>query len=194
MAAFLSTFIVLLLFVLLLCIYFWPYFIASKKQEEEHLAIFVINLFVGWTIIGWFICLMWAISLNDYRTPEQKAESSKNVIWTFVLKYWIAILSVIFIISVFAGIGDSISSNNTSNNNFNTEAIRKETKNYTVCGLGDLLGDDVETLNYKGYNISYHKSDFSKGQIKKFTDDCLNEGATSQYQIDCCVGYRMYPY
>ena len=43
---------------LLIVLYFLPSLIAIKKKNTN--AITVANLFFGWTIIGWIICLIWA--------------------------------------------------------------------------------------------------------------------------------------
>lgn len=42
------------------CIYFIPYIIANKKSHPQETAIFILNLFAGWTIIAWIIALVWA--------------------------------------------------------------------------------------------------------------------------------------
>lgn len=46
----------------LLCIYFLPAIIAAAKQRTNAFAIFVLNLFVGWTFIGWIGTLVWALT------------------------------------------------------------------------------------------------------------------------------------
>lgn len=43
---------------LIFCIYFLPAIIGNKKKNNT--AIFVLNLFLGWTFIGWVIALVWA--------------------------------------------------------------------------------------------------------------------------------------
>ena len=49
--------IILLLGLVLL--YFLPTIIGHKKQD--FVAIFLVNLLLGWTIVGWIITLVWAI-------------------------------------------------------------------------------------------------------------------------------------
>ncbi len=44
------------------CIYFIPYLIANKKGHPQETAIFILNLFAGWTIIAWLIALIWAFT------------------------------------------------------------------------------------------------------------------------------------
>ena len=48
----------LLLFIVFLTIYFIPTMMASGKKNAT--AIFALNLFLGWTILGWVVALVWA--------------------------------------------------------------------------------------------------------------------------------------
>ncbi len=41
-------------------VYFLPYKIASKKNHRQTRAIYILNIFAGWTIIIWVIALVWA--------------------------------------------------------------------------------------------------------------------------------------
>ena len=47
-------------------LYFLPAIIARNKPDAG--AIFLVNLFFGWTIIGWFIALLWACARERYAT------------------------------------------------------------------------------------------------------------------------------
>lgn len=46
----------------LLCIYFVPAYLGRHKQNST--AILVLNIFLGWTFIGWVGALVWALT-ND---------------------------------------------------------------------------------------------------------------------------------
>lgn len=51
-----------LLFVLLVALYFTPSLIAYLRVDVPHSgSIFVINLFLGWTLIGWVAALAMAV-------------------------------------------------------------------------------------------------------------------------------------
>ncbi len=50
------------LILFLLIIYFLPTIIVLSKKGSRPYLIFACNLLVGWTIMGWFYCLMWAIT------------------------------------------------------------------------------------------------------------------------------------
>lgn len=41
-------------------VYFGPSLVAAGRNHRQSIPIFVINLGLGWTIVGWFGCLAWA--------------------------------------------------------------------------------------------------------------------------------------
>jgi ABC-type sugar transport system permease subunit len=54
-----------LLFAILITIlslfYFLPFAIAFNKKRVNTGAIFALNLFLGWSLIGWVVALVWAL-------------------------------------------------------------------------------------------------------------------------------------
>jgi hypothetical protein len=44
--------------------YFLPSIIALARSKRDLLAIFLLNLFLGWSIIGWIVALVWTAK-ND---------------------------------------------------------------------------------------------------------------------------------
>lgn len=48
------------IFLFLLFIYCLPAVIAAMKKKKNTAAIVLLNLFLGWTFIGWVVCLIWA--------------------------------------------------------------------------------------------------------------------------------------
>ncbi len=42
-------------------LYFVPAVIAAGKEHPQPGGVFFVNLFLGWTVIGWFVALFWAI-------------------------------------------------------------------------------------------------------------------------------------
>lgn len=69
MAFFLDFLFILALFF----IYFVPSIIAYANNHRNVLAIFVLNLFLGYTLVGWVLALIWAV----YKEP-QKIVSNKT--------------------------------------------------------------------------------------------------------------------
>lgn len=45
-------------------LYFLPTIIAAIKSKRDTVAILLLNLFLGWSVIGWFVALIWAAK-ND---------------------------------------------------------------------------------------------------------------------------------
>jgi hypothetical protein len=40
--------------------YFIPYIVGSSRRIENRFLLFITNLLFGWTVVGWFGCLLWA--------------------------------------------------------------------------------------------------------------------------------------
>ena len=49
----------------LLALYFLPTIIASGRHLPERTGIAMLNLFLGWTFVGWVIALLWAITAPE---------------------------------------------------------------------------------------------------------------------------------
>ena len=60
----------------LIASYFIPAFIADKKNNRNATAIFWLNLLVGWTLLGWLIALIWA--LTNEKAPLPIDSSAQN--------------------------------------------------------------------------------------------------------------------
>jgi hypothetical protein len=48
-------------------IYFFPSIVGRDKRNSS--AIFVLNLLLGWTLIGWVVALVWAMTKDNTRSP-----------------------------------------------------------------------------------------------------------------------------
>lgn len=46
----------------MLAIYFLPWIVANHRRHHNQAALFGLNLFLGWTLIGWVVALVWALS------------------------------------------------------------------------------------------------------------------------------------
>jgi hypothetical protein len=44
--------------------YFLPAILAFARNKRDATAILILNFFLGWTMIGWVIALVWALK-ND---------------------------------------------------------------------------------------------------------------------------------
>ena len=48
-------------------LYFLPSIVGRKKKDFA--AIFVVNLFLGWTLVGWVVALAWGIK-HDFHEEK----------------------------------------------------------------------------------------------------------------------------
>lgn len=72
---------------LLLFPYFLPTIVAVLRRKASSLGIFLLNLFLGWTFIGWVGALIWALSadrretiiVNNNPPPPPSSHSYTNV-------------------------------------------------------------------------------------------------------------------
>ena len=50
-------------------LYFLPSIIANARKNSNSTAITLLNLFLGWTVIGWIAALIWAFSSGSKQAP-----------------------------------------------------------------------------------------------------------------------------
>jgi len=50
-------------------LYFLPFIVASTRHVKAEGGVFVINLFLGWTVLGWIIALAWAAGGEVHPKP-----------------------------------------------------------------------------------------------------------------------------
>ena len=54
----------LLLVLIVILLYFIPSFGAASRNHRNKAAIIVLNIFLGWSVIGWIAALVWSFT-ND---------------------------------------------------------------------------------------------------------------------------------
>lgn len=47
--------------ILLVTVYFLPSIVAARRKHVNFTAIFILNLFLGFTLFGWVFALIWAV-------------------------------------------------------------------------------------------------------------------------------------
>jgi hypothetical protein len=52
----------LLIITLIFAVYFLPSLIAFSRQHKNKIAIFLLNLLLGWTVLGWVGSLVWSVA------------------------------------------------------------------------------------------------------------------------------------
>lgn len=73
--------VIVMLFIGLM-IYFLPSVIGMDKRNST--SIFLLNLFLGWSLIGWVVAIVWATAKDN--TVQKVAISSNNSLADEILK------------------------------------------------------------------------------------------------------------
>ena len=68
---------VIIFLVLFIVLYFLPTIVASHRKHLSVNSIFVLNLFLGWSVIFWVISLVWALK-NEPKKSLQELKVSLN--------------------------------------------------------------------------------------------------------------------
>lgn len=50
-------------------IYFFPGLVAELRRHRNRTAIAILNLLLGWTVLGWIAALVWAATNDIERRP-----------------------------------------------------------------------------------------------------------------------------
>jgi TM2 domain-containing membrane protein YozV len=67
---------VLICFLVVFCLYFLPAIAAHSRHHKNRDAIFMLNLFLGWTFIGWVVSMVWAFT--SHVEDETEIEAKKK--------------------------------------------------------------------------------------------------------------------
>jgi len=59
--------------------YFVPTFIALSRKKSNTGAIFALNLFLGWSLIGWAGALIWALSNKEGHQQTITGNTGSNI-------------------------------------------------------------------------------------------------------------------
>jgi len=54
-------------------LYFLPFIVALVRGKRNSLAILLLNLLLGWTLIGWVGALVWAVLVESPTPTESMA-------------------------------------------------------------------------------------------------------------------------
>lgn len=60
--------------ILLIGIYFLPSIVAMCRKHVNFTAIFILNLFLGFTLFGWVFALIWAV----YNSTTERSGTKKK--------------------------------------------------------------------------------------------------------------------
>jgi uncharacterized membrane protein len=72
---------------IIIILYFLPTISAFERKKKNTSSIFVVNFFLGWTLIGWVVALSWALSKDDKQVINvEKKDTSNEIAKLFELK------------------------------------------------------------------------------------------------------------
>lgn len=54
--------------------YLLPTTISIIRRRTNTMAIFVLNLFLGWTLIGWVVALVWSVATDAPKPAAQQTQ------------------------------------------------------------------------------------------------------------------------
>ncbi|MCU8008470.1 superinfection immunity protein [Shewanella sp. SM87] len=60
-----GTFVAASFFLLAPALYFYPMYEAYFNKQPNFYSIFALNLFLGWTLVGWVVALVWALKSQE---------------------------------------------------------------------------------------------------------------------------------
>jgi hypothetical protein len=81
------------IFVGAIALYLLPTIIAVRRGKANTAAIALVNIFLGWTFIGWFVALLWAVSNQVVdapavvRAPSQAPATPASILCAHCGKY-----------------------------------------------------------------------------------------------------------
>lgn len=56
--------LVLAIAIAAIALYFVPSLVAASRKHNNSGAIAVLNIFLGWTVLGWIVALIWSMTDN----------------------------------------------------------------------------------------------------------------------------------
>lgn len=58
-----------------LMVYFLPTIIAGGRGHRNTTAIVLLNVFLGWTFLGWVVALVWSVLHGQGQAPQPTADT-----------------------------------------------------------------------------------------------------------------------
>ena len=61
-------------------LYFFPSLVAGGRNTKSSGGVFIINLFLGWTFVGWVVALAWAVAGERDARPLKSFQMGKYIV------------------------------------------------------------------------------------------------------------------
>ena len=55
-------------------LYFFPSIVAYRREHRQREAILLLNLLLGWTLLGWIGALIWSVTASEPRVVVQASD------------------------------------------------------------------------------------------------------------------------
>ncbi|MGI9250118.1 MAG: superinfection immunity protein [Pseudohongiellaceae bacterium] len=68
MSANVLLFITIFTCIVALALYFLPFLVANGRGHPQVVAIFALNLLLGWTLLGWIAAFVWSLTAFERRS------------------------------------------------------------------------------------------------------------------------------
>ncbi|HBR1863860.1 TPA: superinfection immunity protein [Klebsiella pneumoniae] len=65
--------------IMLLIPYMIPSIIAYRRWHRSYKAIIALNILLGWTFLGWVVCLVWSLSGGEIQNPKRLLRWSRKI-------------------------------------------------------------------------------------------------------------------
>jgi len=79
---------IFVLVLMLVMLYFLPAFVAWNRGHYNTLAIFILNVFLGWSFIAWVIALVWAFTstkqVKEIECLKEEVNTLEDAIITLI--------------------------------------------------------------------------------------------------------------
>lgn len=69
--------VAIVLLIVAAAVYFFPWLLAVLRGHNNKLAIFAVNLLLGWTFIGWVFALVWACTKDTKKNTERDFQRAR---------------------------------------------------------------------------------------------------------------------
>lgn len=71
----------LLMILAAIAVYFLPAILANRRKARHEVGIFWVNLFLGWTVLGWFAVLIWSLAETAPQVIPERLSNSRLAGW-----------------------------------------------------------------------------------------------------------------
>lgn len=92
----------LILLIILALAYFTPSIVAGSRGHGNVTPIVLVNIFLGWTVLGWFAALVWSTTNNITARPVRSVADRQDDKDLFVLVAGVILVIGVAVIAVMA--------------------------------------------------------------------------------------------